>query len=62
MGVFFFLSDSVAASAVEWMAVVVVVNVRRSDALDDDAASDEVRRPKPRAPCRVRNMANATLR
>ena len=46
MGVFF--SDSVA-SAVEWIAVVVaLLMVRRSDALLE--ASDEVRRPKPRAP------------
>lgn len=58
-----FVSDSVAASAVEWMAVVVaLLMVRRSDALEEVVSDDDVRRPKPRAPCRVRNMASATLR
>lgn len=56
-----FVSDSVAASAVEWMAVALLM-VRRSDALEEAASDDDVRRPKPRAPCRVRNMASATLR
>ncbi len=58
----FVLSDSVAASAVEWMAVALLM-VRRSDALEEAVSDDDdVRRPKPRAPCRVRNMASATLR
>ena len=44
--------------------MVTLLMVRRSDVdeANDDVVVEEERRPKPRAPCRVRNMASATLR